>query len=151
MTAGEVCNREVVIAGPDDSVVDAARRMRDFHVGDLVVVDDGRHPIGILTDRDITVGVVAESPARLESLRVGEAMTPAPVTAEESDSLESALKRMRSFGVRRLPVVNERGGLEGILTFDDVLELTSEEMRDLTQLVSRERQQECERRPGRTT
>jgi CBS domain-containing protein len=76
-------------------------------------------------------------------------MTRAPVTAEESESLESALKRMRSYGVRRLPVVNEGGGLEGILTLDDVLELASEEITDLTQLVTREREHECERRPGR--
>jgi CBS domain-containing protein len=147
MTTGEVCNREVVIARPDDTIVDAAKRMREFHVGDLVVVDDRRRPIGILTDRDITVGVVAQCPAQLESLQVSDAMTRAPVPAEESESLESALKRMRSFGIRRLPIVNASGGLEGILTFDDVLELASEEMTDLAQLVGRERQQERERRP----
>jgi CBS domain-containing protein len=77
-------------------------------------------------------------------------MTRAPVTAEESESLESALKRMRSYGVRRLPVVNEGGGLEGILTFDDIVELTSGELTDLAQLVPREQKRERERRPGTT-
>ena len=151
MTAGEVCNRQVVIARPDERVVDAARRMRDFHVGDLIVVDERRHPIGILTDRDITVGIVAHNPAHLETLHVRDAMTSGPVTVDESESLESALKRMRSYGIRRLPVVNESGGLEGIVTFDDILEVASEEISDLVQLVTREQQQERERRPGGAT
>lgn len=146
MTAGEFCNRQVVIAHGHEDVVEAARRMRDFHVGDLIVVDDQRRPTGILTDRDITVGVVAQSPEHLDSLRVEDVMTRDIVTIQEGESLDAALKRMRSHGIRRLPVVNEAGGLEGILTFDDLVALTSEELADLSQLVTREQRREEVRR-----
>ena len=62
MAVGDICNREVVITEKSVSVVDAAQLMRTYHVGDLVVIEDRggrRHPVGIVTDRDIVVEVVA--------------------------------------------------------------------------------------------
>lgn len=143
MTAGEVCNRKVVVATPDTTVVDAAALMKTYHVGDLVVVErlDGeRMPIGILTDRDIALSV--DRLVRLPHLNIEDVMTRAPVTAREGVNLYDVLKRMQSHGIRRLPIVNERGGLEGILTFDDVIELLSEELTDLAKLVVREQKRE---------
>jgi CBS domain-containing protein len=64
------------------------------------------------------------------------------VTSPERDSLFDVLKKMQSHGIRRLPVVNDRGGLEGILTFDDVIELLSEELTDLAKLVAKEQKRE---------
>jgi CBS domain-containing protein len=61
LDAGELCNREVVIADPDESILEAARRMRDHHVGSLIVVEGApgrRRPIGVVTDRDIVACVV---------------------------------------------------------------------------------------------
>ncbi len=69
MAVGEICNREVVIAEKTLSVVDAAQLMRTHHVGDLVVVEEraGRRlPVGIVTDRDIVVEVVAVSYTHLD-------------------------------------------------------------------------------------
>lgn len=143
MTAGEVCNRQVVITRADAAVVDAARLMRTQHVGDLVVVKDPngeRFPIGILTDRDVALSV--ERLLRLPHLRVADVMSVDLVTAPERENLNEVLKKMQSHGVRRLPIVNERGGLEGILTFDDVLELLSEELTDMAKLVAREQKRE---------
>jgi CBS domain-containing protein len=65
------------------------------------------------------------------------------VTALERESLYDVLKKMQSYGIRRLPVVNEHGGLEGILTFDDVIELLSEELTDLAKLVAKEQKREA--------
>ncbi len=148
MTAGEVCNRKVVIAHRDDSIADAARRIRDFHVGTLVVVEEPgearRHPVGILTDRDIVVRVLAENGRHLEALHVGDVMTRDLVTSREDENLLDALKKMRSFGIRRLPVVNAQGGLEGIVTFDDLVDLVAGELNDLAQLVAREQRRERE-------
>lgn len=146
MTAGEFCNRQVVIARGDESVIEAARRMRELHVGDLIVLDAERRPIGILTDRDITVGVVAQSPEHIDSLRVEDVMTRAPITAREAESLDDALKRMRSYGIRRMPVVDDAGTLQGLLTFDDLVAVTAEELTDLSELVLREQDRENERR-----
>lgn len=145
MTIGESCNRHVVIARRDESLAEAARRMRDLHVGALVVADeqDGRRiPVGVLTDRDLVVSVLAGGRGDPEALTVGAVMTAQPVTAREGEDLLDALKKMRSFGVRRLPIVNEGGGLEGIVTFDDVVSVLAEELSDLSDLMVREQKRE---------
>jgi CBS domain-containing protein len=136
MTVGDVCTRAVVTATADETIADAARRMRDRHVGTLVVIDgDGRNrPTGILTDRDIVIGPIAQSPDKIASL----------LTARSTETLNSALMTMRSRGVRRLPVVSGSGLLEGLIAFDDVLEVMSEELSDLAGLVAREQKLEQE-------
>lgn len=145
MAVGEICNREVVITEKASSVVDAARLMRTHHVGDLVVVEDKggrRHPVGIVTDRDIVVEVVAAG-VNPEALKVADIMGPEVATVRESEGLFEALRYMRNKGVRRMPVVDASGGLIGILTLDDLLSLLAEEMMELAKLVSHERQREA--------
>jgi signal-transduction protein with cAMP-binding, CBS, and nucleotidyltransferase domain len=145
MPISEVCNREVVIAEKSLPVADAARLMRSHHVGDIVVVEkrEGRnHPVGIVTDRDIVVEVVAAG-VNPEALKVGDIMGPEVATVRESEGLFEALRYMRDKGVRRMPVVDTAGGLLGILTLDDLLSLLAEEMTELVKLVSRERQREA--------
>ena len=146
MTVGDVCTRSVVTATADETIADASKRMRDKHVGTVVVVDgEGRHrPTGILTDRDIVIGVVAQSPDKVESLLVGDVMTRELATARPSGTLHSALSTMQSRGIRRLPVVSGDGRLEGLIAFDDILEVTSEELSELVGLVAREQKLERE-------
>lgn len=145
MAVGEICNREVVIAEKALSVREAAELMRTHHVGDLVVTEERggrRHPVGIVTDRDIVVEVVAPG-VNPEALKVGEIMGPELATVRESEGLFEALRYMRDKGVRRMPVVDRDGGLVGILTMDDLLGLLAEEMTELAKLVSHERQREA--------
>jgi predicted transcriptional regulator len=145
MAVGDICNRDVVIADKALSVVGAAQLMRKHHVGDLVVVDerDGRrHPVGMVTDRDIVVEVVAAGVSP-EAPNVGDIMSQEMATVRESEGLFEALRYMRDKGVRRMPVVDHEGGLVGILTLDDLLSLLAEEMTELAKLVSRERQREA--------
>jgi len=152
MTVGEFCNRQVVIARPDEHVSVAAQRMRDCHVGTLVVVDEHdnrRIPVGLVTDRDLVVRVLSDGARDFEALILGNVMTTEPVTAREEENLWDAIKKMRSFGVRRLPVVNDQGGLEGILSFDDLIDLVAEELSDLRTLVSREQTRERETKASR--
>ena len=144
MTVGEVCTRSVVTAHPDETVVEAAKRMRDRHVGDLLVADTQTRPVGILTDRDIVVSAVAQSPEKLDSLLVGDVMSRDLITARADDTLDDALKAMRTRGVRRLPVVSADGRLEGLVAFDDILEVMSEEIGELVGLVAREQKRERE-------
>ena len=145
MAVGEICNRDVVIAEKALSVVDAAQLMRTHHVGDLVVVEEKagrRHPVGIVTDRDIVVEVVAAG-VDPDALTVGDIMGPEVATVRESEGLFEALRYMRDKGVRRMPVVDHEGVLVGILTLDDLLSLLAEELTELAKLVSHERQREA--------
>ncbi len=144
MTAGEICNRDVVIAYRDMSLTEAARLMREHHVGSLVVVVDRgaqRVPAGILTDRDIVVAVVAREldPAKL---KVADVMSAGVFAVREQDGLAEVLRAMREHGVRRMPVVAPDGSLAGLLTIDDLLELAAEELGDFVRTVGRERERE---------
>lgn len=145
MTAGELCNRDVVVALKSDGIVEAAKRMRARHVGDLIVVDirpEGSVPIGIVTDRDIVVGVVAGDPDHMDYLLVGDVMTEDIVTARESDQVEAAVKEMEAHGVRRLPIVDARGVLVGILTLDDILQHLATDPGDVVGIIASEQQRE---------
>jgi CBS domain-containing protein len=136
MSAGRICSRDVDTAHYDENVLDAARRMRDRQVGTVIVVDEMR-PVGIVTDRDLTVRVLAQG-LDPKLTRVSEVMTPSPTTVREEDSIEAALAYMRAGRFRRLPVVGRDGRLLGILALDDVLELVAEELADIGQLLKRE-------------
>ena len=144
MPISEICNREVIIVNSDDTVLEAAKLMRQHHVGDVVVVDDRdgvRVPVGIVTDRDLVVEIMAPEldPA---AITVGDFMVPELVTVKESAGMFEAIEYMRAKGVRRLPVVNDSGGLIGILTLDDLLELLAEELQAVAKLVTYEQKKE---------
>lgn len=144
MPIGEFCNREVIVADRTTSVFEAARLMREYHVGCLVVVEslDGpRRPIGLVTDRDIVVEVVAENVAP-ETVKLGEIMTGKLSTICVTDGVYDTLRYMREHGFRRMPVVNELGELAGIVSMDDYLGLLAEEMTELTRLIAREQGRE---------
>jgi CBS domain-containing protein len=147
MKVGELCTREVVIIEKNASVLEAAKLMRTFHVGDVVVVEphpDDRIPVGILTDRDIVVELIAGG-VDLQSVTVGDVISYELITALEDDDVIETVKRMRSKGVRRIPVVNSRGGLEGILSLDDLLDLLAEQLNDIVSLIKREQKEEEEK------
>jgi predicted transcriptional regulator len=145
MTVGEICTRNVVVAPKAELIVDAAKRMRTSHVGNLVVCEtrNGRHfPVGIVTDRDIVISVVAGDPDHINYLLVSDVMSDDLVTAREHDSIEAALKKMEDHGVRRLPITDTDGVLIGILTLDDVLQYLTGQQSELVALVAREQRRE---------
>jgi len=121
--------REVVSVSLETLVVDAARRMRDARVG-CVVVSRAGHPVGILTDRDIAVRVVAEG-RDPQTTSVSEVVTYDAVTLKTSDNRHTAAIRMREHGVRRLPIVNDAGKLVGMVTADDLIARLAGELVDL--------------------
>jgi len=144
MTTGKVCNREVVFIHAQASVPEAARLMREHHVGDLVVIKEKtgkRIPVGIVTDRDIVLEVIAEG-VDMDDVSVGDIMSDKLVTARESDGLLETIKLMRAKGIRRLPVVNDDNELVGILSVDDLIDLFSEQIVDLARLIAREQGRE---------
>ncbi|WP_028584796.1 CBS domain-containing protein [Desulfogranum mediterraneum] len=148
MNAGEICNREVVVVNREQTILEAAKLMQQYHVGDLVVVEEGsgeRVPVGILTDRDIVLKILARDfdPAEV---KIVETMSFDLLTALEGDELSATVKRMRGRGVRRIPVVNPQGGLEGIIAVDDLVDLLAEQLTDLVALISREQRLEEQHR-----
>ncbi len=148
MPIGEICNREVVFATRDTSILETAQLMRRHHVGDLVVVDeknDKRIPVGIVTDRDIVIEVIAKE-ADINSLTAGDIMGPELVTTREAEGVFETIQLMRLKGVRRMPVVDHHGGLVGIVSVDDLVELLAEEMSELAKLISREQVREAKNR-----
>ena len=149
MTVGELCTRDVAVALKTDMVVDLAQRMRTRHVGAVVIVENqlGRHrPIGIVTDRDIVVSVVAGDPDHLNFMLTDDMMTRDLVTAKSDESIEDAMRKMQQFGIRRLPVVDGEGDLVGIVTLDDLLKHLVDQQCLLVGIVAREQRRERQHR-----
>jgi CBS domain-containing protein len=145
---GEICSREVLFVGRNESVADAARLMRQHHIGSVVVADrtGGRLvPAGMITDRDVTVGVVALG-LDPEKTPVEAAMRAELVSVRETEGVGRAVQLMRSQGVRRLPVVDNSGALVGLVAADDLLELFGEELSALAAVVARGPRREREER-----
>lgn len=149
MTVGQICNPNVATIDAAESVADAAARMRHEHVGDLIVIEGRRGasvPVGILTDRDIVVGVVAKRVAP-DSVTVGDAMTRDVLTVREDTSLEFALREMRRRGVRRVPVVRASGDLVGIIAADDIIQHLAMQLGRLADVIRLEQDAELRARP----
>ncbi len=139
MSAGRICSRVVVTATPDESVHVAARRMKDSHVGTLVVVDPSspKKALGVVTDRDITVRCVAEG-RDAKSTPVSTVMSKPVATIDEDAPIEETIDRMARASARRLVVKDIKGGLIGIISLDDILELATSEAGALSQLLDRQ-------------
>ena len=136
MHIAEICTSEATHCTRDETVQGAALMMRRYHVGDVIVVDQtegAKVPVGILTDRDIVVSVIAPGldPA---SLQVGDIMTDDLLTARDTDDVYETIERMRLRGIRRVPVVDAAGSLAGIVSADDLLEFLAEEMGELSRI-----------------
>jgi CBS domain-containing protein len=148
MSISEICNREVVIARKSDGIVEVAKLMRRYHVGDLVVIDESserRVPVGIVTDRDLVIEVLAQGVSP-DSVTVGDVMSYELATAQDTDSVWTTLQLMRSKGLRRLPVIDAEGTLIGIISADDLLELLAQELADLSRVIAREQARERDER-----
>jgi CBS domain-containing protein len=139
MPIEEFCNREVVFATRNTSLLEAAQLMRKYHVGDLVVMDlinDQRVPVGIVTDRDIVIEVIAKS-LPVKDFMVGDIMSPQLVSVQENCGVIETMRLMRTHGIRRIPVLNQDGGLAGIISVDDLLDLLAEELSELAKVAPR--------------
>lgn len=144
MRVGEICTLQTVFCKRDETVQGAALLMRKNHVGDLVVVEQPNGqtvPVGIITDRDIVVSVIALAldPA---SLLVGDIMSAELLTTTEDDDVFETIERMRFRGIRRVPVVNSAGGLTGIVSVDDMLAFLAEEMGELSRISAHQQAHE---------
>lgn len=144
MAIGEICSRDVVFVRRGESVATAARQMRENHVGCLVVADetDGKRvPVGMLTDRDITVAVVAPN-LDAAAILVGDVMSGELLSVQEDAGIGETVELMRVRGIRRLPVTDADGTLIGLVAADDIMSLLAEEIGGLAGMISREEKRE---------
>lgn len=151
MSVGDICRREVVTITPDAGLCDAARVMREKHVGFLVVVgaatEQGDRLVqGVLTDRDIVVTVVGRD-AEPKDLKVVDIMTRNPLLIAAGTSVAGALGLMRADGVRRVPVVGVRNELVGVLSIDDVLDVVANQLTTISGALQGEQALERATRP----
>ena len=149
MLIGEICNRDVVCAGAETTVANAAKLMRDRHVGDVVIVDRTdaeRMPIGIVTDRDLVVEVMAPQ-IDPSTVKLGDLVSWGELlTLQETDTHADALRLMHAKGVHRVPVIDRAGVLVGIVSFDDMLPRFANELSQLAELAALGRQREARTR-----
>jgi CBS domain-containing protein len=137
MTVDRICQLDVDTARPDETALAAAERMHQRTVGALVIADESNVPIGILTDRDLVVRVMAAG-RDPDTTTIREVMTPWPKTVLSTTPIESVLPLMQNGAFRRLPIVDEKGQLAGIVTLDDLLVLFCEEFGQIGRLLERE-------------
>ena len=130
----DIINRQVVTISPFEPVSEAAYLMRNEDIGALVVVDKDNKPIGIITDRDLVVSVIAEriNPAEVS---VEDIMTKNPVTVDENTDLYDILRTLPEHSVRRLPVT-KNGKLAGIVSIDDLIVIVATELANLAMAMS---------------
>jgi predicted transcriptional regulator len=124
--------------------------MRKHHVGDVIVVamqNGERVPVGIITDRDIVIETIALQ-LQADVFKAGDIMSAPLVSVRASEGIIEALRLMRSRNIRRLPVVTDAGGLYGIVTADDVLNLLAMELSLMTGAIAEQPQTESRLRRG---
>jgi CBS domain-containing protein len=144
----DICKRDVVTLGRDDTVSHAAKLMRQQHIGDVLVTvkKHGKlEPIGIVTDRDIVIEIIAPG-LDPNVITVGDIMQPNLFTVKEDAGVFDAIKIMTSKGVRRLPVIKKDGALAGIITLDDLFLMMAKEFCSFAKLLTKQQKNEALKR-----
>ena len=141
----ELATHKVVTISKEASIVEAAKLMREHHVGTVVIVDlvqSEQVPIGLVTDRDIVVDAVAQAADSITRIKVKDIAAKELVTADADTEAFDVMHMMIAARVRRIPIVNALGALVGIVTYDDLMCWVVEEAADFSQLFIRQRRRE---------
>lgn len=140
----EICNRSVITVSKNASILEVVREMRKHHIGDIIVTEhtDGiEKPLGIVTDRDIVIELLAEEVA-LGTVDVGDVMSATLVTAPHDADVFETLRFMGIKGVRRIPVLDDDGGLFGVLSVDDVMSILTKELSFIAEISAKQIERE---------
>ena len=121
MKCNEVMTKNPVCCSPNDSVVKAAQLMKRSDIGSIPIIEteETKKLVGILTDRDLALKVVAEG-RNPQSIKVEEVMTHTVITCRTDDDLQNALEIMAEYQLRRIPVVDSDNRIIGIIAQADV-------------------------------
>lgn len=151
MDVGRICSRRVTCLEANDTALGAAQAMRDEAVGAIVVVERSerkRVPLGVVTDRDLVVRILAVDPEHFTKMHLRELIPADVVTCREHDEVSDVLALMNRRGIRRIPVVDASGDLCGIVALDDVLRAIADDMARVGLLVTGQRVAEVCRNGG---
>ncbi|HXG31545.1 MAG TPA: CBS domain-containing protein [Thermodesulfobacteriota bacterium] len=136
MGLGNMCRREIVCVDTGTSIKEVVKLMDQKNVGSVIVIGSQK-PVGIVTDRDILLRAVNKG-MDLEKTPIDKVMTKRLVTLREDMGLFEALERVKGKGMRRFPIVDDKGSLKGIMTLDDILYLLGREMVDVSSIIEKE-------------
>jgi CBS domain-containing protein len=136
MGLGNMCRREIVCVDTGTSIKEVVKLMDQKNVGSVIVIGSQK-PVGIVTDRDILLRAVNKG-MDLEKTPIDKVMTKRLVTLREDMGLFEALERVKGKGMRRFPIVDDKGSLKGIMTLDDILYLLGREMADVSSIIEKE-------------
>jgi CBS domain-containing protein len=137
MNVASICQRRIVVVDRDRSLAEAAKLMRDRHVGALVVTtttSEGLRVAGVVTDRDLAVNVLA-SGLETGGVAIGELASEQLVSVNELDDLDDALEAMQRSGVRRLLVTDSEERLIGIVSLDDLMAACAAQIDGLVKVI----------------
>jgi len=130
----EILNRNVITIGPTASVSEAAYLMMSEDIGAVIVVDEEMSPVGIITDRDLVISVIAEGRIP-EEIVVEEVMSKDLVYVDEDTNILDILSTLSEYSIRRMPVTKD-GRLTGIVSVDDLIVVIATELTDLAMALS---------------
>jgi CBS domain-containing protein len=134
MSVGKICRRPARTIEREETVLEAARRMEQHGVGSLVMIHDEK-PLGIVTDRDVALRVLTGE-LDAAATAVSEIATTPVVSLREELPVSQASDRMRTHGLRRVPVIDARGRAVGMVAADDMVRLIAEELMALADVAS---------------
>lgn len=137
MTIGRIGKRAVITAAIDMTIIEVALLMKKHNIGDVIIVEDENEPVGIITDRDIAIHIVADEIDPRE-MTASDIMEEDLLVLKEHQSIQEALDMMCAKGVRRAPIVNKANSLIGIVSSDDLALLIADEMESYGKLIRKQ-------------
>ena len=144
MNLKQFCRNDVIVIEDNKAVQEAAQLMKEEDIGCVIVVANNdpdsagrKKPIGILTDRDIAINVVANS-SDSNKVKVADIMCKAPLTINHNKDVSEAIMMLQDRGVRRAPVLDENENLCGIVTLDDMLVIMVNNLTNLANVVQKQ-------------
>lgn len=132
MPISDLCSRNPVTIQSKESLREAADLMKKKHVG-TIIVTEGDRPVGVVTDRDLVIKVIAEGKS-IDSCLVKDVMTSKLVSAKKGIGVYEAIELMQKNGVRRLIVVDESDKLCGLISTDDLVQMLGQEITGIGKL-----------------
>ncbi len=135
MKLNDIFTRNVVVAGPEETLAAVSLKMQEHNVGTIVIVEN-RRPVGIVTDRDLALALGARRVS--PHTEVQNVMTRHVLAIPEDTSIYTATKFMREREVRRLPIVDREDRLVGMVTLDDLLRFLGRELYNLAEGIKHE-------------
>ncbi|MCD6047241.1 MAG: putative signal-transduction protein with domain [Gammaproteobacteria bacterium] len=137
MPVQKIATSKTVCISENASLFEVSKKMKKYNVGAVVVVKDAEAdltPVGIITDRDIVVELVATG-VDPNDVYIKEILVDDLMTVKEGSSVQEAISSMKKKGVRRVPIVNEENKVVGIVSMDDLLMLMVKELCELVDIV----------------